>query len=156
MKQNFFFLLSLLFLFPACQSNVVYKESVKIENQEWSYQDTIDFEVPISDTSQFYQIILDINHSQEFPFENLYVLIYSKLPNGERFKERVSLPFMNQAGIWFGKCSGENCQLAINLQEKVKFESQGKYVFTIEQHTRNNPIKGIREVGFRVEQLEKD
>jgi gliding motility-associated lipoprotein GldH len=153
---SIFLLFGSLTILLSCQDNVYYEKSYPIENGAWTYSDTLDFEFAIEDTSQLYQIWLNIEHTKTFPFQNLYVLIYSELPSGERFKERISLPLMDKKGMWYGKCGSKNCQLVINLQEKVKFEMAGNYRFTIEQNTRQNPIKGVNEIGFKVERFVQD
>jgi len=141
---------SILFLF-GCGPNYIFDEGHVIENAEWTYQDTLNCKVDIQDSLKIYNLLLDIEHSTEFSNQNMYVMIHTLFPTGERLSERVSLEIASKAGVWFGDCDSEWCNFTIPIQQGAYFNATGKYVFTIEQFMRVNPLPGIKSIGLKIE-----
>jgi gliding motility-associated lipoprotein GldH len=76
------------------------------------------------------------------------------LPDSQWLERRVNLPMSEPDGKWFGKCMGDNCYVSISIQKNARFPQKGKYIFTIQQDMRTNPLQNIRYVGLRVEKSE--
>ena len=137
--------------FIGCGPNYIFQKKYNLSNQQWMYQDTLNFEVVIKDTTAIYNIFLNVEHHVEYPKQNLYALIYTKFPLGERLKEQVSLELANKMGRWNGDCSGNWCQVQIPLQEGAFFNQTGSYTFTVEQFMRINPLSDIKSVSLSIE-----
>ena len=135
----------------SCGPDYLYEKSFEIANKEWTYEDTLNFEVEISDTLKIYNLYLDIEHSTDYAMQNIYILIYTKFPSGERIKERVAVDFADKTGRWYGECNAEVCNLRVNIQKGAFFNSVGKHLFTIEQFMRINPLPGIKSIALRIE-----
>ena len=63
----------------ACQPNYYYQEEVPIEAAIWTYEQDVDYIFDIQDTTARYNLYLDIHHSTQFPFQNLYTMIQTNL-----------------------------------------------------------------------------
>lgn len=148
---RFILFLSLLSVLLACEADYFYSQRFEISKHQWSYQDTLNFPVNISDTSKIYNIYLTIEHSVNYSNQNLYILIYTQFPSGQRIRERVSLNMANKAGQWYGDCNSESCKLQVPIQEGAFFSAPGNYVFTFEQHMRLNPVSGIYAMALQIE-----
>ena len=144
-------LLSIPILLASCGKNYLYQKEININPQGWSYQDSLNFEFNIADTSTVYNIILEIEHTTEYRFQNLYVQIHTKLPNGERNTQTLSLELAAKSGMWKGDCNAETCLTTIPLQEQIFFQKTGKYQITIEQFMRINPLKNVRKIALKIE-----
>ncbi|MCF8245435.1 MAG: gliding motility lipoprotein GldH [Saprospiraceae bacterium] len=142
------------FLF-ACGNGNFFEKTIKITDASWSYENVLPFEFEVTDTTKAYQILLEVNHAGDFGFQNCYVQITTKFPNGEEKKQPVSLELAAQSGIWIGKCSGKDCSIEIPLQGKAKFKVPGKHSITVEQFMRVNPLVGIKAISLKIKQLEK-
>ncbi|MBK9014199.1 MAG: gliding motility lipoprotein GldH [Saprospiraceae bacterium] len=141
-------------LFVACGNDFIFEKSINIPDASWSYDNKLPFEFEVKDTIQAYQILLEVEHAGDFGFQNCYVQITTKFPNGEEKKQPVSLELAGQSGIWNGKCSGNTCTLEIPLQGKAKFNQVGKHSITVEQFMRVNPLVGIKAISLKIKQLE--
>ena len=151
MKKILFALcLTSLFLI-SCGKNFIYEKSFPIKNGEWAYVDTLDFNFEIQDTSKIYNLYLNIEHSTDYGFQNLYINIYTQFPTSERIKEMVSFEMANKGGVWFGDCNSEKCKLEVPIQENAFFDIPGKYEITVEQNMRKNPLEGIRKIALKIE-----
>ncbi len=142
-------------LFTACNKDLIFEKTAKIPDSSWSYDNPLPFEFEVEDTTKAYQILLEVEHAGDFGFQNCYVQITTKFPNGEEKKQPVSLELAAQSGIWTGKCSGNDCSIEIPLQGKAKFKQPGKHSITVEQFMRVNPLPGIKAISLKVKQLEK-
>ena len=134
-----------------CGPNYIFQKEYKINEGAWTYSDTIDFRVSISDTLAIYNLYLEIEHSTEYSFQNLYTNIYTKFPNGQRLQKLVSLELANRGGIWEGDCSSQFCTLNIPIQQGAFFNEIGEYVITLEQQMRVDPIPGVRSFALKIE-----
>lgn len=147
------FCLSLLVLLciVACGDNFVFQQKKIIPNQQWNYQDSLNFDVAIQDTTSIYNLYIDIEHSVEYPKQNLYLQIHTLFPKGERTKQAISFDLADKIGQWKGDCSNEWCTKRVFLQENAYFNQAGAYTFTIEQYMRTNPLKDIKSISFSLE-----
>lgn len=137
--------LASLMMYYSC-SNVVFEKELVIENEEWTYEDSLTFGFEIHDTLSPYSLLLNISHTPEYGFQNLYVQMHTTFPSGKMEKQLVSLELANQAGVWNGKCSGRNCSVEIPLREKTKFRETGQYSLSIEQYMRKSPLAGLKSM----------
>lgn len=137
-------------LFTACQPRPVLNEKRTFPDRQWTNADTLDFEVAIQDTTQLYDLFLDVTHSPDFPNQNCYIKIYTRFPDGQRLGKLVSLELADKSGVWFGRCNKRSCRLAVPLQTRAYFNKPGDYLFTIEQYTRMDTLPGIQSLGMRI------
>lgn len=152
MSRTLSFLLFSIFLFIwSCGPNIVTSESQSFGESGWPYQDTLHVKLDIQDTSKIYNLFLDIQHSIEFSYQNFYVNIYTSFPDGQRIKELVSLELMDEQSIWLGDCNTNSCTLRIPIQQGAFFNQLGPHQITIEQYSRQNPLPGIEQVAFLLE-----
>jgi len=152
--RNIAVLFCTLSLLTSCGLDFQYDEAFPIPGDAWTYADTATFEIPIADTTARYNLYLDIDHTTDYPFENMYVKIHTNFPSGKRLSEQVDIDMANKAGVWHGDCRGENCQLRVNLQRNAYFNEAGTYQLTFEQFMRVDSLKGIEKLAFKMEQVE--
>lgn len=146
-------LASCYFFFSGCGNDFIYEEKLPIPADSWAYEDTLAFKFSISDTTKIYALLLDVTHSPEYGFQNLYVQIHTRYPNGKVEQQVLSLELANQAGIWNGQCSGKSCTLEIPLLEKAVFRETGNYSLTLEQYMRESPIPGVKDMALKIKPI---
>lgn len=148
---SFIFIIITIAFLSACNSGVYYQKKIELPNANWAYGDTLAFQFSISDTMEIYNLYLDIEHSDAFSTQNVYMKLYTLFPDGKRLSKQKSFDLFDQQGKPAGACSGGNCQLHTMLQEKAFFNSPGTYEITLEQYTRENPLPGIHAIGLTIE-----
>lgn len=139
------------FMFCACNQNVVYKQSVDIKNDTWSYNDKINYSFKIQDTSSVYSLWLEIDHGTTYAYQNVYIKILTSFPDGSDKSDIVSLELANKNGLWNGKCGGSQCKVIIPLQEKTYFQEQGDYAISLEQYMRVEDLKDLKAFTLRLQ-----
>lgn len=147
-------LFSVIFIF-GCGPDYIFEKTYEIKDNTWTYADSVQFEVDIPDSLKIYNLYIDVGHATDFPKQNMYVMIHTTFPTGERLSEKVSLEMANKAGVWFGDCNSEWCDFKVAIQQDAYFNTIGKYFFTIEQFTRIDSLPGIKSIAFKIEDTGK-
>ncbi len=138
----------LLFLI-SCGPEVIVEESLQIDNS-WSYDNVLHLTADISDTENKFDLLIQVDHDENFAFQNVYLQIKTVFPNGKEVEEPISLELSNKKGHWQSQCSGSNCSLQFFLQENFKFESAGKHEFFISQYSRDPQLEGIQSIQLKL------
>ncbi len=137
-------------LLPACGEGAVFEENRSIEQGEWYYDNLLVFEVDIERTDVLYDVFVNVRHTEEFAYSNLWLEIKTIFPDGTETEGPLNLPMANEAGKWYGSGLGSTLSNEILIQENALFNQQGKYRFEISQNMRQNPSLNIMDVGMRI------
>ena len=139
--------------FASCGDNFVFNAEKNIPNGQWAYPDTLDFNVPVSDTAQLYNLFIQFAYADTFPNQNIYLKLSTRFPDGKRVSRIRSFDLYDIQGKPTGKCSGATCKAKILLQNSLYFNQIGDYLITLEQYTRDTPLKGVESVGISMEKM---
>lgn len=143
----------LLLLFFSCDQNRVFEKNVEIPDYIWNYDFKVPFEVEITDTSSRYNVFINIRHTDSYPLSNLWVIIHTQLPSGEKKQKRVELVLSDNRGQFFGEGMGDIWDYQILIQQNALFPQTGKYKFELEQNMRQNALPLIMSMGMRIEKI---
>lgn len=144
------FLLAPLLFLTACGPEVIYEKETVLPETGWSYADSTTFTYAVANTEQAYDLMLDLRHGVDFPYQNFYVKFHATFPSGKSQTEQLSLQLAGDYGIWRGDCSGESCSLSIPFMENTRYAQAGEYTITFVQHSRDEPLPSLQGIGFRV------
>ena len=146
------FILVSCFVLASCQdSNTIVDLNQQIANRNWSYVNKIRVPVIIADKSAGYNIFVNLRHTGDYKYSNIFLLIRMQAPGGKIVTERKEFKLAYPDGQWLGKGSGNLYSYQLAYKSKFLFPEGGKYLFEIEQNMRDNPLKEISDVGLRVE-----
>ncbi len=140
----------ILFFLTSCDHKVVYQQTLPFENENWEYDRLLKFDFSIADTVQTYDIVLTLDHSGQYRYQNVYTNIRTTFPNGENVDQVVSLQLSDGKGRWLGNCRGNSCTIELNLQKGIKFPLIGQYSIGLEQHSRDSTLEGILSVALSI------
>ena len=139
-----------LLIFGCSQDKIVYEEIQQIEFEEWSYGDQYEFQFDVVDTSKSYRLLLYLDFSTDYRWQNLYTTITTTFPGDSVISDVVSLEMADKTGMWYGDCNRDRCELNIPLQEQIKFPFDGSYKLSFEQFMREEHIRGLRQIGLKL------
>ena len=152
-KNRPIFLLFMLVIFmAACDSNVFFDESHKISNEAWNQGQSEEFKIEISDTLAFYDFYLNIRHTTDYSYSNLYFFINSGFPDGNTSRDTIECVLADKNGKWFGKGIGKIKDNRILIKRNVRFPDPGIYMFSFEQAMREPVLEGLTDIGIRLEE----
>ena len=145
------FVLLVGFTLTSCDRARIFEQNQPIKDYKWDYADAKTFVVEIKDTTQHYNLSVNVRHSFQFDWRNAWVKITTTFPDGQSFDKRVNLVLSEPDGHWIGDCLGDNCDMQVSIQQNAIFPKVGKYTFKIAQDMRVNPLTAVKSVGLRVE-----
>ncbi len=140
-----------LILLTGCDSKRFYDENAVVEKGIWNNKDKKKFEVNITDTASLYTFFLNIRNDGDYPYSNLYLFLHSSFPDGKKAVDTVECQLADYDGKWRGQGIGSLKFNRFTFQRGVRFRKAGKYTFELEQAMRVDDLKGIRDVGIRIE-----
>ncbi len=132
-----------------CGPDIIYEQTHELPGT-WSYADSAVFAYTIADTSQAYDLVLTVDHTDEFPTQNLYARFVTHYPNGLVQSEPVTLELADRFGNWLGDCRGADCTLHIPLQAGARYPEPGRYGLTLHQYSRSAELAGLTGIGLEV------
>ena len=135
----------------SCVNNSVWNQVQTIPNQQWNVKTKFPFQYESEDTSSAFKLYVDIRHSTQYKYSNLYLFVTTKAPNGQSIKDTLEVLVANGKGQWFGKGLSDIKQLRLLYKPHVMFAQKGSYTFEIEQAMRDEVLKHITDIGIRIE-----
>lgn len=149
------FVLLIATILSSCgDKNVIFDESVVINNSSWNNQELPYFDVNIEDTISTYAFYLNIRHLENYRYSNFYMFLHTTFPNGNQTHDTIECVLAYPDGRWIGKGSGSMRSSSILLNDNLRFPLKGTYYFEIEQAMREPVLEGITDVGVRFERIE--
>ncbi len=139
----------------SCNDNVFYSEKIKIKNNIWKYEDTLQFKVNITDTSQLYDLFFTVVNSNEYPNNNLWLFISAEFQKKNMMKDTLEFILSDNKGKWYGKKSYKQYSSVHYFKKHVIFPKRGTYLFDIRQGMRHLELKGINEFGLMIKRSGK-
>ena len=155
-KGHWFVTILFLTVLYSCDPRRIFEENIKISEGIWNVNDTIFFEVEITDSAAPVNIYLNVRNAGMYQFENLFMFITTIFPNGNTHKDTVECILADKEG-WLGDGLGDIFDNQILFRRGVTFPLNGTYIFAFEQAHRfgdkayieNLPF--IMDVGLRIE-----
>jgi len=136
----------LLICLIACSEKPLYEQTYELSSDGWAYDDEQVFTFTSQDSLSTFDIILDIVHEEAYAYENLYILINTTFPDGQIVEDQISIPFIGTSGAWQGRPLQDDRLLRVYLQQEVRLQQLGTYTITIEQHSRERTLQGIKRL----------
>lgn len=154
MKINispFLALITLLFFF-GCNQQIAFERNEKLDAiNGWPMDDTLKFVHEFTDTTALHNIFLNVRNTTDYDYSNFYVFFQTRFPDGRLFRDTVEMILADKQGKWTGDGFGKIKSNSFHFRKDVWFPVQGEYEFSIQHAMRDESIKGISDVGIRVE-----
>lgn len=146
--------LAIIIFLSACNDTAVVDEHAAIAGHQWRYEDPVAIPVHIADAHRPYRIYLNLRHTPDYRYSNIFMLVHLRQPSGKDTTERIELTLAEPDGRWLGNGTGSIYAHQQLIKGHFLFPDTGAYVFTIEQNMRENPLPEITDVGLRIVPVE--
>lgn len=154
-KIAFFICIVVTLLLTSCDSNRVFDEYVSVGT--WDKNTALTFKFQQPDTINKYNLFMNVRNTNEYEFQNLFLIVNMNFPNGNVVSDTLEYEMAAPNGKWLGTGIGIK-ESKLWYKPNVRFPYEGTYEIKIQQAMRkiNEPkgiqsLKGISEVGFRIE-----
>ena len=148
-----FYLLFLLFFLAGCDQLVLFEKNTRLEQAEWNYLEKPAFEVMVEDTNASYAAFVNIRFEADYNYSNLFFLFNMQMPNGSQKQERIECELFDKDGLPLGKGLGDLFFIRYRIPRISRFHQIGTYQFMLEQNMRVDHLKGIHDIGIRIEKV---
>ncbi len=133
-----------------CVRNSVYSEFRSVPVTGWDTDSVLTYTWSIDDTAATYRILIDIRHTERYPYQNLWFFInkpYSSTPLLLSTQDTIEFYLADERGQWLGKKRGGYIEMPVLYEEAYRFDSVGQYSLSIQQGMRSESLRGISDVG---------
>jgi gliding motility-associated lipoprotein GldH len=155
LKKLLLVVLFSILLFPACTPIDLYEHVADIPGQAWRSNYKPSFTFDIQDTTAAYQLFLILRHNNKYNYNNIWLNVYRKKPDGQVSKVPYELQLATNERGWLAEGMDDIYEHRIPLtppaNDSFYFNQRGPYTFTIEQIMREDPLQNIMNVGLRIE-----
>jgi gliding motility-associated lipoprotein GldH len=141
-------------MLASCDQARVYDNSVTIVNQRWNKDSLVTFHFIIEDTISLHRFYINVRHNTDYPYSNIYFFMNGKFPDGHVTRDTIECLLADPKGNWIGRGSGKIRDNRILLREHLRFPAMGEYAIEIEQAMRDISLKGVEDIGIRIEKEE--
>ena len=148
--QILFFLAGII-LFIACDKNRIYDEFKPISQKGWNKDSLLVFTVPVSDSLQNHNLYINVRNDIKYKYSNLWLFIQIDQPGGKEVTDTFEITLADPSGKWLGKGFGGIKTREAIYKRNVYFPTSGDYQIYIQQGMRENILKGITDIGIRLE-----
>ncbi|MGB0429568.1 MAG: gliding motility lipoprotein GldH [Bacteroidia bacterium] len=144
-----------LVLLASCSAGLLYEKYLEIDNKGWKYVEPITFEVEVDDIGKAYDIYVNLRHTNDYPYSNLWLMLYTYPPDeGDVTQQRMELKLAQPDGKWLGNGLGTNITHEIRVRQKFVFPTKGTFAFTLQHDMREQIVPAVSHVGLRVQEAE--
>ncbi|MGC1630569.1 MAG: gliding motility lipoprotein GldH [Gelidibacter sp.] len=156
-NKFYWMLLTAGLLVLSCDSKQIFDEYKSVPNQ-WNKDSLISFNVTPPDSTNLYNLFINIRNTNAYKFNNLFLIAEMNFPNGKTITDTLEYQMAKPNGELLGEGFTDVKENKLWYKEGVRFDEIGDYSITIQHAMRNNGevngvdnLKGITDVGFRIE-----
>lgn len=143
----------LLIIVSSCDNSRVFEEYQSVSKSGWHKDSLVVFNIPISDTLQNHNLLVNVRNEITYKYSNLWLFIEIAQPGGEVLKDTFDLSLAHPSGKWLGGGFGGFKTRQVMYRRNVYFPVSGNYKISVQHGMREETLAGISDVGFRVENL---
>ena len=158
--RNSLLAIGLLFLTASCDKKRVFDDYKAIKGT-WNKDSIVSFQFEQNDTVTPYNMFLNIRNNNDYPFNNIFLIVNMQQPNGVTITDTLEYMMANPDGSLLGKGFSDVKESKLWYKEKERFPKPGNYKVSIQQAVRKvgdipgvEELDGVTEVGFRIESVE--
>lgn len=157
-----FFLIITLFI-ASCDSNQVFDVYKSVSNNTWHKDDVIRFNVTPPDSINPYNLFVNIRNTNQYKYNNLFLIVAMEFPHGKTVKDTLEYRMADPTGKLLGVGLTDIKENKLWYKEQVVFKETGNYKVSIQHAMRENgkvngvnALEGITDIGFRIENINKN
>ena len=147
--------LCLLMLLASCTETPFYDKAYAFKDRTWNQKVKPKFEFEITDTSQFYDLVISVRTTTDYMYNNMWLFLETKTPSGLSAREPFQIRIADPKGEWLGTKTGTTIQNEL-IFAKRKFPEAGKYIWNLEQGITENNLTEILDIGIQIREYKSE
>lgn len=137
-------------LLSACDKQTVYHSFQSLPTEGWLREDTLSFDVKVTDSLTYYKLSLEVRNRSNYPYQNLPLSIcYTTADSIPSPADTIQLILADKEGIWKGDGWGGLYQTAVSAGS-VQIGKPGTYLFKVAYTLPDERLQGINDIGIKL------
>ena len=137
-------------LLSACDKQTVYHSFQSLPTEGWLREDTLSFDVKVTDSLTYYKLSLEVRNRSNYPYQNLPLSIcYTIADSIPSPTDTIQLILADKEGIWKGDGWGGLYQTAVSAGS-VQIGKPGTYLFKVAYTLPDERLQGINDIGIKL------
>lgn len=153
-RRKIFILFALVLLFASCHQKEIFFQYKNVSSQGWNKDSVVNFDFHVTNKEIPYNFFIQLRHKGDFPYQNIWLFLQQTNPDKTVKKDTVEAYLADQYGKWLGSGAGSLKEMQIFYQKEINFPDTGMYHFEIKQGMRDSLLRGINDVGIRIEKAD--
>ena len=122
-------------------------------DNNWKKNDAQKFDFDVRDAQNQKNLMFVVRNNNDYPYSNLRLIA-----SIEHNKKNISTDTLNFVlakpnGEWIGTGFGDTKEIIFQYKLNYKFPQNGNYSVKVVQAMRNNSLKGIEDIGIKIQNL---
>ena len=139
-------------LFLGSCTNSSEKVDMKNLNGKWNKKAEQKFDFKVSDAQNPKNIIFVVRNNNDYPYSNIrFIVNFSDAQTKKKSIDTLNYVLAQPNGEWIGKGFGDTKETLFQYKLNYKFPKNGDYSIGIIQAMRADQLKGIEDIGLKIE-----
>ena len=139
--------------FFSCDSGRVLDKYAEIPGSVWNKDSLVYFQFHAADTLDYHDIYIQLRNQTSYQYSNLWLFIEIEQPGGKVLRDTLEVVLALPSGKWVGEGFGGLKTVKTLYRSNVFFPVPGEYTISLQQGMRNELLKGIHDIGIRIEKV---
>ncbi len=144
-------LILILCSFVSCDHRRIFEEYKPIGFKGWHKDSAMVFSIHLAESYRKYNMYLNVRNRGTYPNRNLWLSVAMHYPDGRFRTDTVEMILADPSGKWKGSGIGDLFDCRMLYMQDVLLPDTGMYQVIIKQAMRPMRLKGIQDIGFRLE-----
>ncbi len=154
-KTGAVLILLLLLVAASCGKDTLFTGSSVMPGNIWRVAGISSFSFQVDDTLGNNDILFTLRTSSSYPFRNIYLFVTTTAPDGKIMTDTLEYDLADEKGNRYGKGFGDVRELVLPYRTNVFFPVSGTYTVDIQHGMRMEDLRGVYDIGLRVETINK-
>ncbi|WP_126340466.1 gliding motility lipoprotein GldH [Kaistella jeonii] len=139
-------------LFLMSCNNSSEKVDMKNLNGKWDKKVEQKFNFKVNDAQNPKNIIFVVRNNNDYPYSNIrFIVNFSDAKTKLKSVDTLNYVLAKPNGEWIGKGFGDTKETLFQYKLNYKFPQNGNYSIGIIQAMRADQLKGIEDIGLKIE-----
>ena len=141
----------LIFLMSACDNKIHYDYFGEFKNKSWNRFSELNFEFPVNESENGYNIYLLIKFDELFSYDKLLINTAFYTPSGEERFTKYDIKVKDKNGEFIGEKKDNKIEMKFPLRKDFRFSKDGICKLDVENRMTKIETPGIIGIGIIVE-----
>jgi len=137
-----------------CGRTEIYQSDVSLPKEGWERTLRPAFCFGITDTVTPHDVFIDVRHTGDYAYSDLYLFVDILTPDGRVLRDTVECLLADPMGRWYGRGTGfifaDRFKAHVLYKLNNRFPRMGRYCLRMEQAMRTDTLLHVLDLGISI------